>query len=72
MSTKNKKIWATTIRLNQEKHQECIQAFEELKEVAQERGIPFYQALCSAAKAYTAILKLASQNKPEGVDKNNQ
>ena len=67
-----KKIWATTLRLDYDKHKECIKAFEELKQVSQEIGIPFYQAMCRAAMAYTAVLKMSLKNNQKGLDKDNQ
>lgn len=67
-----KKIWATTLRLDFDKHRDCIEAFEELKRLSQEVGIPFYKALCNAAKVYAEMLKIAVKTNPKRVDKDNQ
>lgn len=67
-----KKIWATTLRLDFDKHRDCIEAFEELKKLSQEVGIPFYKALCNAAKVYSGMLKMTAKTNPEGLDKDNQ
>jgi len=55
----SKKYWTTTIRLNTEKHQDCIGAFEGLKAMAEESGVPFYQLLCRAVVLYYNIRKMS-------------